>query len=90
MLLPGPPREMKPMFDESVMPMLRQRMGEMVIVRRTLNTFGMSESGLDELAAPIYLKYANPTTTILANEGADRIAFGSARAQSARRREAAG
>lgn len=68
-LLPGPPREMKPMFNEAVMPLLRHRMGEMVIVRRTLNTFGLSESGLDELAAPIYLKYTNPTTTILANEG---------------------
>lgn len=68
-LLPGPPREMKPMFTEAVMPLLRHRMGEMIIVRRTLNTFGLSESGLDELAAPIYLKYTNPTTTILANEG---------------------
>ena len=68
-LLPGPPREMKPMFNEAVMPLLRHRIGEMVIVRRTLNTFGLSESGLDELAAPIYLKYTNPTTTILANEG---------------------
>ena len=68
-LLPGPPREMKPMFGEAVMPVLRQRTGDMVIVRRTLNTFGLTESGLDELAAPIYLKYSNPTTTILANEG---------------------
>jgi nicotinamide-nucleotide amidase len=68
-LLPGPPREMKPMFSESVMPVLRQRTGEMVLVRRTLNTFGLTESGLDEIAAPIYLKYSNPTTTILANEG---------------------
>jgi nicotinamide-nucleotide amidase len=60
---------MKPMFNEMVLPVLRQRMGEMVIVRRTLNTFGLTESGLDELAAPIYLKYTNPVTTILANEG---------------------
>ena len=68
-LLPGPPREMKPMFDWLVMPVLRQRAGEVVIVRRTLNTFGLTESGVDELAAPIYRQYSNPATTILANEG---------------------
>ncbi len=68
-LLPGPPREMKPMFDESVMPVLRQRVGEMVIVRRSLSIFGLTESGVDELAAPIYRQYTNPATTILANEG---------------------
>jgi nicotinamide-nucleotide amidase len=68
-LLPGPPREMKPMFDESVMPILRQRVGETVIVRRSLSIFGLTESGVDELVAPIYRQYTNPTTTILANEG---------------------
>ncbi len=68
-LLPGPPREMKPMFDESVMPILRQRVGETVIARRSLSIFGLTESGVDELVAPIYRQYTNPATTILANEG---------------------
>jgi len=34
-LLPGPPREMKPIFDASVAPVLKQRAGDMLIMRRT-------------------------------------------------------
>ncbi len=68
-LLPGPPGEMKPMFTEAVMPTLRQRIGEMLIVRRSLSVFGMSESGVDEIAEPIYGRYSNPSTTILAVNG---------------------
>ena len=68
-LLPGPPREMKPIFDASVAPALKQRVGDMLIVRRTLNIFGLTESRVDELAAPIYTKYRNPSTTILFKDG---------------------
>ncbi|HMB29540.1 MAG TPA: competence/damage-inducible protein A [Blastocatellia bacterium] len=68
-LLPGPPREMKPIFDASVAPALKQRVGHMLIVRRTLSIFGLTESATDELAAPIYTKYRNPSTTILFKDG---------------------
>src|SRR5262245_38874952 len=68
-LLPGPPREMKPMFDVSVAPVLKQRAGDMLIVRRCLSIFGLTESRTDELAAPIYLEYQNPSTTILFKDG---------------------
>ncbi len=68
-LLPGPPREMKPIFDASVAPALKQRVGDMLIVRRTLSIFGLTESRVDELAAPIYTKYRNPSTTILFKDG---------------------
>jgi nicotinamide-nucleotide amidase len=68
-MLPGPPGEMKPMFDELVMPVLRQRTGDMIIVRRSLSIFGMTESGVDEMAEPIYGKFTNPATTILAVNG---------------------
>ncbi len=68
-LLPGPPREMKPIFDASVAPVLKQRAGDMLIVRRTLSIFGLTESATDELAAPIYTKYRNPSTTILFKDG---------------------
>ncbi|HKQ75949.1 MAG TPA: competence/damage-inducible protein A [Blastocatellia bacterium] len=68
-LLPGPPREMKPIFDASVAPVLKQRVGDMLIVRRTLSIFGLTESRVDELAAPIYTKYRNPSTTILFKDG---------------------
>jgi competence/damage-inducible protein CinA-like protein len=68
-LLPGPPREMKPIFDALVTPVLKQRAGDMLIVRRTLSIFGLGESAVDELAAPIYTKYQNPSTTILFKDG---------------------
>jgi nicotinamide-nucleotide amidase len=68
-LLPGPPREMKPMFDTSVAPVLKERAGELLIVRRCLSIFGLTESRTDELAAPIYTQYQNPTTTILFKDG---------------------
>jgi nicotinamide-nucleotide amidase len=68
-LLPGPPREMRPMFDASVAPVLKQRAGDLLIVRRCLCIFGLTESRTDELAAPIYTKFQNPTTTILFKDG---------------------
>jgi nicotinamide-nucleotide amidase len=68
-LLPGPPREMKPMFTEQVMPKLRERAGDIVLLRRQLSIFGLTESGVDERAAPIYKNYKNPTTTILFGKG---------------------
>jgi nicotinamide-nucleotide amidase len=68
-MLPGPPREMKPMFDASVAPVLKQRVGDVVILRRKLSIFGLTESRTDELAAPVYTKFQNPTTTILFKDG---------------------
>ena len=51
-ILPGVPREMKPMMEETVLPWLRgmRDTGE-VFLTRTFQTFGISESGLDELVA---------------------------------------
>ena len=66
-LLPGPPREMKPMFDNSVMPQLHH--GKGVVARRAISIFGLTESGVDEVCAPIYKQYLNPTTTILFRYG---------------------
>ncbi|MCI0337597.1 MAG: competence/damage-inducible protein A [Acidobacteria bacterium] len=68
-MLPGPPREMMPMFDVSVGPALKQRAADLLIVRRKLSIFGLTESRTDELAAPIYTKYRNPSTTILFKDG---------------------
>ncbi len=49
-VLPGVPREMKPMMEESVIPWLREMRGRgEVFLSRTFQTFGISESGLDEL-----------------------------------------
>src|SRR5262249_36550523 len=55
--------------DASVAPVLKQLAGNMLIVRRTLSIFGLTESATDEMAAPIYTQYQNPSTTILFNNG---------------------
>jgi nicotinamide-nucleotide amidase len=48
-VLPGVPREMKRMWAETVLPWLRQaRGGPRVRISRTFQTFGLTESGLDE------------------------------------------
>jgi nicotinamide-nucleotide amidase len=52
-VLPGVPREMKPMMDETVLPWLRAQQGSDVYLAHTFQTFGISESGLDELVAGI-------------------------------------
>src|SRR4030095_9465582 len=49
--LPGVPREMKPMMEDTVLPWLRGLAGEDPPLVRTFQTFGISESGLDELVA---------------------------------------
>ncbi|MGH9882144.1 MAG: competence/damage-inducible protein A, partial [Pyrinomonadaceae bacterium] len=67
-LLPGPPREMQPMFDNYVRPRLGAKAGNLRVVRRVLKVAGMGESALDELIAPIYAQYANPQTSILFNK----------------------
>jgi nicotinamide-nucleotide amidase len=67
-LLPGPPREMNPMFERLVMPRLSAKAGNLRVVRRLLRVAGMGESAVDELIAPVYMKYENPQTTILFNQ----------------------
>jgi len=66
-LLPGPPREMKPMFEASVRPRLAEKSGDLRFARRVLRVAGMGESAIDEKIAPIYTRYQNPQTTILFN-----------------------
>jgi len=48
-VMPGVPREMKPMFDGQVVPWVRELHGsDTALAIRTFQTFGMSESALDE------------------------------------------
>jgi len=64
-LLPGPPRENHPMFDDYVMPHLERMSRGVRIAKRVLKVTGVGESQLDDAIAPIYGEYTNPTTTIL-------------------------
>jgi nicotinamide-nucleotide amidase len=66
-LLPGPPREMRPMFESHVQPKLAGRAGNVRVRRRLLRVAGFGESALDEKIAPIYTQFDNPQTTILFN-----------------------
>jgi nicotinamide-nucleotide amidase len=67
-LLPGPPREMRPMFENHVSSRLAGRAGSLRVVRRMLRVAGLGESAVDEKIAPIYTQYENPQTTILFNQ----------------------
>ncbi len=66
-LLPGPPREMQPMFENHVQARLERLAGDLRFARRILRVAGMGESAVDEKIAPIYMQYENPQTTILFN-----------------------
>ena len=68
-LLPGPPRELKPMFENQVWPRLLPLLPPKVLRTIFWRVAGMGESDLDQLIAPVYTKYANPATTILAAIG---------------------
>ena len=68
-LLPGPPGEMKPMFEEQVLPVVRERAKGAPLRRRVLKIASMSESDVDQALAPLYRTYTNPRTTILSAPG---------------------
>ena len=68
-LLPGPPRELQPMFEEICIPLLQRTGPPSVLLARSLRITGLTESAVEELAAPIYTQYNNPVTTILASPG---------------------
>lgn len=72
-LLPGPPREMQPMFDASIAPLLAARTGGSRLHRRVLKVTGRSESQVEEIANPIYSRLGDERvrveTTILATPG---------------------
>lgn len=66
-VLPGPPRELEPMFENFVLPKLKQTAGEIFVKRKVIRVAGMGESAVDELIAPIYTQYKNPQTSTLFN-----------------------
>lgn len=68
-LLPGPPLEMLPMFEEQVAPLLAARVGGRVLRTRILKIASMSESDVEQAVAPVYREFTNPRTTILGAPG---------------------
>jgi nicotinamide-nucleotide amidase len=65
-LLPGPPRELKSIFEQKVVPRLAKLGGEMKLAYRSFHVTGLTESELDTRIAPLYKAYPIIRTTILA------------------------
>jgi nicotinamide-nucleotide amidase len=68
-LLPGPPLELKPIFEQECMPRLREALPQRFIAIRTLKAAMIGESACDARIAPIYKHYPDVETTILASGG---------------------
>jgi nicotinamide-nucleotide amidase len=68
-LLPGPPRELKPLYLEQVLPRLQRRAPAGKMFHRELRVTGLGESHVDHLAGPVYTRYPEVQTTILASPG---------------------
>jgi nicotinamide-nucleotide amidase len=72
-LLPGPPREMTPIFDAVIADRLAPKAGGAQLFRRVLKITGRTESDVDAAAGPVYSRWTSQlipiTTTILAMLG---------------------
>jgi nicotinamide-nucleotide amidase len=66
MMVPGPPKECKPLFIDQCLPRLRALIPTRQIATRTLKATMIGESAADALLAPIYSTYKDVETTILA------------------------
>lgn len=71
-LLPGPPREMIPMFETKVFPYLKEK-SITTIKSKTLKTIGIGESSLQVILKDILDKQKNPTIALYAKPGGVHI-----------------
>ncbi len=85
MLLPGPPNELKAMFERECLPRLEKVLPAQAIRTRQLRCVGIPESDLDQLISPVYKSYPTLATTILAVSGEIHVHL---RARSPRAEEA--
>ena len=67
-MLPGPPSEMRPMFDEKVMPYLGKH-ADYRLESKFLRIFGIGESRLEEMLKELIEAQRNPTIATYAKEG---------------------
>lgn len=66
-ILPGPPKEMKPMFEESVKPYL-QKKTDSILVSRMIKILGIGESSVAEIVKDLMDNQTNPTIAPYAKE----------------------
>ncbi|UCC90714.1 MAG: competence/damage-inducible protein A [Dehalococcoidia bacterium] len=83
--MPGPPREMQPMWYHQILPRLRQTVTGAIIVSKTFKTFGLTEASVGELVSPL-LSSANPTLGVYAKADGIHLRL-TAKAQSQRQAE---
>jgi len=69
LLLPGPPHELKALFDQQCIERLRAKLPRQFIATRELKVAMMGESACDARVAPIYKRFTDVQTTILAGAG---------------------
>ena len=82
-LLPGPPKELKPMYEAECQPRLAASLPERHMARRLLRMALIPESQVDARTAPIYKLYKDVETTILAGSGEIQLHFVCAKASDA-------
>lgn len=68
-LLPGPPHELKAMFERQCLSRLHRIVPKQFIETLIFRVAGLGEADLDQLISPIYKEYTNPATTVLAHNG---------------------
>ena len=74
-LLPGPPKELEPMFEAECRPRLAATLPERHMARRMLRMALLPESKVDARTAPIYKKFKDVDTTILAGAAEIQLHF---------------
>ncbi len=79
-LLPGPPKELKPLFTEEARPRLAASLPPRHIATRMLRMALIPESTVDARTAPIYKEFTDINTTILAGRGEIQLHFECAKA----------
>lgn len=67
-LLPGPPREMRPMFERQVLPLLAALTGK-TLLSRSVHLFGVGESAVEDRLRSRMLALQNPTLAPYAKDG---------------------
>jgi nicotinamide-nucleotide amidase len=78
-LLPGPPRELKPMFTEQLKPILAATLPPSFLARKLLRMALIPESLVDARVAPIYQQFPDIETTILAGSAEIQLHFACAK-----------
>jgi nicotinamide-nucleotide amidase len=74
-LLPGPPHEMKALFENEVRERLRSKVPAAHLAVRTLKIAMLGESMVDARVSPIYKRFQDVDTTILAGAGEIELHF---------------